>query len=96
MRRMETKMTTLCIQAGIPEPLTKQQRVTVIAKDPTFVELSGLDVSISDVLTGVKGAGIVTGIVTMLHKGALVGSIDVSLRQLQQGVDNGSNEASTD
>ena len=79
-RRMETRLTLLCMHQGL-DP-TNKSRIQVVSTEPPFVELSGYDVSIGDILTGVKAAGIVKGIVTILHKGALVGNIDVNPKQL--------------
>lgn len=85
LRRIETLLHVLCQHIGFDPK--KKQRIQVVSTSPAFVELGGFDVSIGDILTGVKEAGIVEGIVTMLHKGTLVGTIAVKRIQLQ-GVDS--------
>jgi hypothetical protein len=73
VRRTETRLTKLGIQLGVD--LTDQKvRIALTNESPPFVEVSGLDVSLQDILAFCGKRGIM-GVVTVTYRNRLLGNV---------------------
>jgi hypothetical protein len=56
VNRIETRLTSLCLHMGL-DP-TKKTRVEVLSLDPPRLAVSGLDISLANLLDGYRRSGI--------------------------------------
>jgi len=73
MRRIETRLMKLCVFMGL-DPTRERDRVIVKRVSPLTLDLSGLDVSMGDLLDACRKTGI-THQVLIEHKGVLLATI---------------------
>lgn len=72
-RRTETKVTALAKGLNI-EVMNGEDKVRLLQEDAKIVEVSGRDVSFSDVIAFCRRSGI-SGIMTVSHNGKILGSV---------------------
>ena len=77
VRRIETRQMKLAQAQGI-DPSNRRDKLTIVsyARFPVVAELSGMDVSIGDVLDTCRKSGITT-VLSLKYQGRYVGQIDV-------------------
>ncbi len=73
VRRIETRLTRLCIHQGV-DPSPERTRITLLNADPPVVTVAGLDISFADILTFCKISNIVK-ITTVMYRGLVLGSV---------------------
>lgn len=73
--RIETRLTRLCVALGVDATAGDHTRLTVVSTGPPIIELVGLDTTFAEVLAFCRKECIVTHIVTLMHKGQVVGSV---------------------
>jgi hypothetical protein len=69
VNRIETRLTSLCLHMGL-DP-TKKTRVEVLSLDPPRLAVSGLDISLANLLDGYRRSGITVAVEVVLN-GAVI------------------------
>jgi hypothetical protein len=74
MRRIETRLTRLCVHVGL-DPTRDRDRVAVKQTDPLTLDLTGMDVSIGDLLDACRKHAITHTLIE--YRGVLIATLSL-------------------
>jgi len=73
--RTETRLTRLCKGLGIDVTAGEHKRMVLTSAHPPIIELVGLDTTLAELLVFCQLSAIISPVVTLMHRGQVVGSI---------------------